>query len=93
MYKSVRVWISGGVQHVGYREWTKKEADKLGLHGWVRNRKSGMIESLLYGRSMDVDALVKAMATGPEEANVIDVEVDDNVKGICPSYFEIKPEV
>lgn len=93
MHKSVRVWVSGKVQHVGYREWAKKEADKLGLHGWVRNRQSGMIESLLFGHKMDVDKMLDLMNEGPEEAEVTEVDIDDNVKGICPSYFEIKPEV
>ncbi|WND01582.1 acylphosphatase [Temperatibacter marinus] len=92
MNKSVRVWISGKVQGVGYREWAKKEADKLGLHGWVRNRKSGMIESLLYGRSLDVDTLLELYEEGPEEAEVTEVDVDE-AKGMCPAYFEIKPEV
>lgn len=92
MIKAVRVWVSGKVQGVGYRAWAKKQADTLGLHGWVRNRKSGMVESLIVGRPMDVDALVNLYHQGPQLAAVIEVEVEE-AKGICPSYFEIKPEV
>lgn len=92
MSKSVRVWVSGDVQNVGYRNWVKKEADKLGLHGWVRNRRSGMVEALLFGHNYDVDKMIDMMKIGPDLADVSQVEVEE-AKGICPSYFEVKPEV
>ncbi|MEM1672769.1 MAG: acylphosphatase, partial [Archaeoglobaceae archaeon] len=36
MMRRVRVYISGKVQGVFFRAYTKEEADKLGIKGWVR---------------------------------------------------------
>ena len=48
--RAVRVVISGRVQGVGYRDWTRREAVSRGLSGWVRNRSDGTVEALLRGR-------------------------------------------
>ena len=44
-----RVYIIGGVQGVGFRYWTRGEALKLGLTGWVRNLPNGKVEAVFEG--------------------------------------------
>ena len=43
----VRVW--GRVQGVYFRAGTQREAQRLGLDGWVRNRGDGSVEAVAEG--------------------------------------------
>ncbi len=67
---SKRVRIRGRVQGVGYRDWMIAEATRLGVHGWVRNRRDGSVEALVSGDSAAVGALLAACRAGPPLARV-----------------------
>jgi acylphosphatase len=41
-----RVLVGGSVRGVGYREFTRRAAMRLGVSGWVRNRSEGAVEAL-----------------------------------------------
>lgn len=75
--KSVRVLISGRVQGVWFRAWTKENAEKLNLSGWVRNRSNGQVEAVFSGPEPAVDTMIAAAKKGPRLARVDDVEVAD----------------
>ncbi|HRD94277.1 MAG TPA: acylphosphatase [Accumulibacter sp.] len=62
--------IRGRVQGVGYRWSLCAEADRLGLAGWVRNRRDGSVEALVCGPVEAVDALVLWAHRGPSMARV-----------------------
>lgn len=68
--ETVRVFIAGLVQGVNYRRWLQGEAQKRGLHGWVRNRADGTVEALVHGDARQVDDLVRACRHGPDLARV-----------------------
>ncbi len=53
-----RVVVEGYVQGVGYREFTRRAALRLGVSGWVRNRSDGAVEALICGPPVAVEALV-----------------------------------
>ena len=53
-----RVLVSGKVQGVFYRDTTKKEAEKRGLRGWVRNLRDGRVEAVFEGDPAMVDEMV-----------------------------------
>ena len=42
-----RIVVEGDVQGVGYREFTRRAALRLGVSGWVRNRSDGAVEALI----------------------------------------------
>ena len=65
-----RVVISGRVQGVGYRAWTEYTAIKLGLEGWVRNRRDGTVEALFVGPDETVETMLEACRQGPPGARV-----------------------
>jgi acylphosphatase len=67
------VLVSGRVQGVFYRAWTKEQADELGLRGWVRNRADGKVEALIAGDSGTVDRMIDRMHQGPPSAEVDEV--------------------
>ena len=47
--RTVRVTITGRVQGVGYRAWVEREASRRRLDGWVRNRRDGAVEAVVFG--------------------------------------------
>ncbi len=62
--------ILGRVQGVGYRWSLCAEAERLGLVGWVRNRRDGSVEALVSGPLEAVDALLLWAQRGPAMARV-----------------------
>ena len=74
--KSVRVRVFGRVQGVWYRAWTRGEAVRRGLSGWVRNRADGSVEALFAGPAAVVDEMVEACRSGPPAARVDRLEIE-----------------
>ena len=72
--KAVEVRITGRVQGVNYRGWTRMEAERLGVDGWVRNEEDGSVSALLVGEEAAVATLMGLLASGPPAALVADVE-------------------
>jgi len=75
--KRVHVIVEGRVQGVFFRAYTKDEADRLGLCGWVRNRRDGCVETLLEGDAAAVDRMISWLHEGSPMANVVRVQVDE----------------
>ncbi len=71
----VLVTVVGLVQGVGYRAWTQRRAEALGVRGWVRNRLNGDVEAIFAGPPEAVEALCAACWRGPSLARVGKVEV------------------
>lgn len=66
----VRLIIEGRVQGVWFRESTRKQAEVLGVHGWVRNRRDGTVEVVAEGPEENVKKLVTWCHQGPPSARV-----------------------
>ena len=65
-----RFYESGRVQGVGYRNYVEHVAGKLGLHGYVRNRRDGRVEVLAMGTPEKLGQLRVALEKGPMMADV-----------------------
>jgi acylphosphatase len=87
---SVLLRITGAVQGVGYRYALQGEAQRLGLRGWVRNRRDGSVEALAQGSPVALDALTMWARRGPPEARVADVDSSPGTEE-APERFEIRP--
>ena len=70
------VLVSGRVQGVGFRYWTKTEAEALGIRGFVRNLDDGRVEAVLEGDISDVERMLDMMKSGPPHARVTTLEVE-----------------
>jgi acylphosphatase len=68
--KAVDVLVSGRVQGVSFRAYTRQEARRLGVTGWVRNEPDGSVSGHLEGPATAVDALVEWCRGGPPAARV-----------------------
>jgi acylphosphatase len=87
MAKQLR--ISGHVQGVGFRYSLMEEAERLGVTGWVRNRRDSTVEAVVDGTPDTVEAMLAWARRGPRGARVTDVEVTE-VPGSF-ERFEMRP--
>lgn len=92
MSRAVRVRITGLVQGVGYRDWTRREAMRRGLDGWVRNRSDRSVEALFSGPDDAVMAMLEACRHGPPAARVAEVSQADGAEPV-PSGFAVLPSL
>ncbi len=70
-----RLRIRGLVQGVGFRYGLQREALRLGLTGWVRNRRDGTVEAIVAGPGGAVEMIVAWARRGPPSARVENVIV------------------
>ncbi|MCB1755214.1 MAG: acylphosphatase [Gammaproteobacteria bacterium] len=62
--------VSGRVQGVSFRAYTRKAALQLGLAGWVRNLRDGRVEIKVCGDTQQVERLVKWLPDGIPAARI-----------------------
>jgi acylphosphatase len=79
MKTRAHVFVSGRVQGVFYRAYTREKAKELGVFGWVRNLPDGRVEAVLEGEKDDIDKLILNLKKGPPSARVenIDLTLED----------------
>jgi acylphosphatase len=75
--RTVRILVSGRVQGVGFRAFAARQADRLGIDGWVRNLPDGRVEALAAGEDEGVAEFLEALRRGPVLARVAEVAVQD----------------
>jgi len=74
--KQVYLLISGFVQGVGYREFVKRQARKLGLTGWVRNLSDNRVEVLAQGQENSLKKLISICEKGPFFSDVKNIAIE-----------------
>ena len=91
MALQARLTITGRVQGVGYRDWALHTGLRLGLTGWVRNRRDGAVEALVVGEEDAVGQMIEACRRGPPLARVDQIDVDPVDLDILPEGFTQLP--
>ena len=71
------VHVHGRVQGVLFRDSCRREAERHGLAGWVRNEPDGSVRACFEGDPDAVQALVSWCRTGPSRAHVERVDLDE----------------
>lgn len=69
--------VTGRVQGVGFRASMAREAQALGVTGWVRNRADGSVEAMICGTPEQLAALLLWARRGPPAARVDHVAVEE----------------
>ena len=73
--RRLRAIITGRVQGVNFRAFTRRQAIALGLTGWVRNRPDGAVEVMAEGEEARLLLLERMLREGPPMARVDAIEL------------------
>lgn len=65
------------MQGVFFRDSLARAARAAGVAGWVRNREDGAVEGILEGEARDVEHVVALLRSGPGDADVSELELND----------------
>lgn len=72
-----RYVISGRVQGVGFRFFAEEHAQRLALHGYVKNLRDGRVEVYAIGDEPRLEGLKQLLTQGPRSARVTNIEEFD----------------
>ena len=75
MTRRVKITVTGRVQGVYFRRFTKNKADTLGVKGTVKNREDGRVEIIAQAENDTLAAFVKWCHKGPITARIDHVEL------------------
>lgn len=67
--------ISGRVQGVGYRAFTRRTAEQFNLKGWVRNLVDGRVEALAVGSEAVLKQFEEKLRQGPPHGEVDSLQI------------------
>jgi acylphosphatase len=86
--------VSGRVQGVGYRNYVEHVAAKIGVDGFVRNRRDGRVEVYAIGKAEQLEKLRAALEKGPMMSHVSGVaeepdSVDPHYRGIFTIEYTV----
>jgi DNA ligase D-like protein (predicted 3'-phosphoesterase) len=87
--KAVRATVRGSVQGVGFREETRRRAQRSGVLGWVRNEEDGTVLVHAEGSATAVEELLGFLGEGPRGASV-EAVASEGVKPEGHEQFAIR---
>ena len=62
--KRIHALVHGRVQGVFFRDYTRREALRLGLNGWVRNLADGSVATECEGNARQVEQFLAWLSKG-----------------------------
>jgi len=69
-----QVHVSGTVQGVFFRASAQQQAIEFGISGYARNLADGDVELIICGGQENIDAMLKWLEHGPENAEVESIQ-------------------
>jgi acylphosphatase len=69
-------WVRGYVQGVGFRWWTRSQAQRLGLSGYASNQPDGRVLVVAQGRREACERLLDLLQSGNTPGRVDAVVAD-----------------
>ncbi len=89
--KQVHLLISGFVQGVGFREFVRRQAKKVGVVGWVRNLSDNRVEVVAQGSEENLNKLIKICSKGHFFSEVKNVSIESQDVSEEFESFDKKP--
>lgn len=89
MKKRFHIFVDGRVQGVFYRDFTRRQAKKFNITGWVRNLFDGRVEVIAEGEEEDLKKFVEELKKGPPAARVKDIKITEEEATLEFYDFEI----
>jgi len=84
---SIKGYVSGRVQGVGFRYFVKRHADLLAVCGYAKNLPDGRVEFLLQGEKSTVLSVLENIRSGPSYSQVSEVNVEQCVSDEISDRF------
>ena len=72
----LHVIVSGRVQGVSFRYFTRQRALQLGIRGWVQNNTDGTVEVKAQGTKEQLEGLLSFLHVGSPGSHVQNVKVE-----------------
>lgn len=88
--KTTHVIVEGRVQGVCFRDYTCRQARRLNLCGWVRNKDDGTVEAIFTGAESDVTSMLEWLRQGSPGSRVDAVRSRDVTPEEDSTTFEIR---
>ena len=88
--KRLHIIVEGRVQGVYFRSFTRDQAVKLDLTGWVRNRPDGSVEALVEGDKASVEKMEQWFYQGSPHSRVDMVHTTEEPPVGDNTSFEIQ---
>ncbi len=88
--KTIVLVVSGRVQGVYFRAFTKKQAIKFEIMGFVSNKENGDVEIVAQADQENLDNFINWCHEGPLMAKVENVDINELSTSEIFSNFEIR---
>lgn len=75
--KTIHIIVTGRVQGVGFRYFTVRGANNLGLCGWVKNLPDGGVEAVIQGQNESIEQMIELLQEGPRASIVTDLKIEE----------------
>ncbi|MCK9569239.1 acylphosphatase [Candidatus Pacearchaeota archaeon] len=77
MKKAVRLYVTGTVQGIFFRQFVKDNAERYNLFGFIRNLEDGRVEVFVEGDMENVDKIIELCKKGPKHSQIKKVNVKE----------------
>ena len=90
MIRAVSGNVHGRVQGVGFRYATIRQAERIGVSGWVSNRADGTVAFFVQGTAEGVELMLRFLRVGPSAARVDRLELQESTPDASVGRFTLR---
>lgn len=73
----MKIFVTGTVQGVFFRNFIKEQAESLELKGFARNLEDGRVEIVLEGKDENVNQMIEKAKQGPPQSEITDIQIEE----------------